>query len=131
MKKLAVKDQNACMACLSCSLACAAAFYKNDNPYKENLSCIQIVSRDDKPRVTACPQCGSCAKVCEAGAITKNDKGIFMLSAKLCTGCGKCVTACPFQLIVKAASKPNPTKCIACGICVKACPVDILYIKEE
>jgi Fe-S-cluster-containing hydrogenase component 2 len=132
MKKLAVKDQGAaCMTCLTCENACAQAFYKNENIFNENLSCIHIVNKKGKVKVNACVQCGACAKVCEAGAIKQNAKGVYVIDAKACKDCGKCMEACPMGLVVKAKSKPAPTKCIACGICAKQCPMDILYIKEE
>lgn len=54
-----------------------------------------------------------------------------MISRKLCTGCGKCVEACPFGLIVKDEAAPYSSKCTACGICVKACPMELLEIVEK
>lgn len=131
MKKLAVKDQESCMACLSCEIACAKAFYKNEDTMKQNLSCIQITSKQDKIKVAVCVQCGKCAKSCESKAISKNAKGVYVLDKKLCVDCGKCVEACPFHVMVKAKERNSPSKCIACGICVKNCPMDVLYIKED
>ncbi len=66
-----------------------------------------------------------------SGAITQNPKGVWMISRKLCTGCGKCVEACPFGLIVKDEAVPYSSKCTACGICVKACPMELLEIVEK
>ena len=113
MKKLVVKKGAECMACLACVDACSKAFYKQFHP---DLSCIQ---------------CGKCAKVCEAGAITQNPKtGVYMINKKLCTSCGKCVEICPMKVMVAPAEGPT-SKCIACGICVKACPMEILEIQEK
>ena len=128
MKKLTVKKGATCMACLECVEACSNAYYKESNVFK---SCIHIVERKGEPKPMACPQCGKCAEVCEAGAITQNAKGVYMVNKKLCTGCGKCVEACPFGLMVKAEDKPTASKCTACGICVKACPMEILEIVEK
>jgi Fe-S-cluster-containing hydrogenase component 2 len=130
MKKLAVQDQNACMACLTCEVVCAQAFYKNENTQTQNLSCIRITGAVDKIKIVSCVQCGKCAKACESKAITKNANDVYVLNKKDCVDCGKCVEACPFGVMVKARGKTNPTKCIACGICVKACPQNVLYIKE-
>ena len=125
MKKLTVKKGVDCMACLSCVDACSTAFYKEMDPGK---SCIQIVDRKGVAKAMACVQCGKCAAACEAGAITQNAKGVYMVNKKLCTGCGKCAEVCPFKVMVSG----QPTsKCIACGICVKACPMDILEIVEN
>ena len=59
MKKLVVKDKSLCQACLSCELACSEAFYK-----KDGFSCISIgVNKKGALDVSACNQCGVCAKM--------------------------------------------------------------------
>jgi len=126
MKKLTVKKDVRCMACLECVRACSEAFFKTFDPDK---SCIQIVegkNAEAKPMV--CIQCGKCATVCEAGAIPQNPKtGVYMINKKLCTNCGKCIEVCPMKVMVA-----NPTsKCIACGICAKACPMGVLEVVEK
>ena len=128
MKKLMVKKDAQCMACLECVRACSNAFYKE---FHQDKSCVQIVQRGDKVRPMTCVQCGKCAAACESGAITQNPKtGVYMINKKLCTACGKCKAACPFGVIVFEPELPNASKCIACGICVKACPMEVLEIKE-
>ncbi len=129
MKKLAVKKNVECMACLECVRACSNAFYKEFN---QDYSCIQIVEKKTggaKPQT--CIQCGKCARVCEHGAITQNPKtGVYMINKKLCVSCGKCVEACPMKVMVLKPESPA-SKCIACGICVKACPMELLEIVEK
>ena len=128
MKKLAVKKNETCMACLQCVQACSTAFYKEFDVEK---SCIQIVDKNGAAKPMVCIQCGKCAKTCEAGAITQNPKtGVYMINKKLCTSCGKCAEACPMKVMV--VPKDGPTsKCIACGICAKACPMEVLEIVEK
>ena len=128
MKKLHVAIPQNCKACLQCVIACSNAFYKKFDP---DLSCIQIVEKKGAPKATVCSQCGKCAKVCEAGAITQNAKGVYMINKKKCTHCGKCVEVCPMGVMVKVSEEAAPSKCIACGICAKACPMGILEIKES
>ena len=129
MKKLAVKKNVECMACLQCVQACSEAFYKEFHP---DYSCIQIVAGKQggaKPNV--CIQCGKCMRTCEHGAITQTHKtGVFMINKKLCVQCGKCVEACPMKVMVMKPETPA-SKCIACGICVKACPMELLEIVEK
>ena len=107
------------MACLECVRACSNAFYKEFHPGK---SCIQIVELKGKAKPMVCVQCGKCAAACEAGAITQNAKGVYVINKKLCVGCGKCVEACPFKVMVKVESSPVASKCIACGIAQKHVP---------
>ena len=128
MKKLSVKKDVSCMACLACVSACSEAFYKEFHP---DLSCIRIIEKGGQAKPMTCIQCGKCAKTCEAGAITQNPKtGVYMINKKLCTSCGKCVEACPMKVMVMPEGGTT-TKCIACGICVKACPMEVLEIVEK
>ena len=128
MKKLSVKKGVECMACLACVQACSNAFYKE---YHDDKSCIQIIEKNGAAKPMVCVQCGKCAKACEAGAITQNPKGVYMINKKLCTGCGKCAEVCPFHVCVKVPDSATASKCIACGICVKACPMEVLEIVEK
>ena len=128
MKRLAVKKDAECMACLECVRACSTVFFKTFDP---DLSCIRIVAKGSGAKPSTCIQCGKCAKTCEAGAITQNPKtGVYMINKKLCTSCGKCVEICPTKVMV-APEGTTTAKCIACGICVKACPMEILEILEK
>ena len=128
MKKLTVKKDSQCMACLQCVQACAEAFYKE---FDVTLSCIQIGAKGNAAKPMVCIQCGKCMKACEHEAITQNPKtGVYMINKKLCVGCGKCVEICPMKVMVHKEGNPV-SKCIACGICVKACPMEILEIVEK
>ena len=128
MKKLAVKKNSECMACLQCVQACSEAFYKVNDV---TLSCIQIAAKGNGAKPMVCIQCGKCMKACEHEAITQNPKtGVYMINKKKCVGCGKCVEACPMKVMVLKGEGPA-SKCIACGICVKACPMEILEIVEK
>lgn len=130
MKKLSVKKDIQCMACLECVRACSTAFYKE---FHQEKACLRIVEKNGVVKPQVCIQCGKCAKTCEAGAITQNPKtGVYMINKKLCTSCGKCVEVCPFGVMVApAASGATTSKCIACGICAKACPMELLEIIEK
>ena len=128
MKKLAVKKNVECMACLECVRACSEAFYKE---FHQDYSAIQIVAKGTGAKPMTCIQCGKCMKACEHGAITQNAKtGVYMINKKLCVGCGACVAVCPMKVMVHKPENPV-SKCIACGICVKACPMEVLEIVEK
>lgn len=128
MKKLVVRKDLPCMACLSCVRACSEAFYK---VFDQAKSCIQIVEKNGAVKVNTCVQCGKCMRTCKNGAITQNPKtGVYMINKKKCVSCGKCAEACPMHVIVFEEGSPA-SKCIACGICVKACPMELLEIVEK
>lgn len=128
MKKLTVKKNVECMACLQCVAACSEAFYKE---FDEDLSCIRIVAKDTGAKPQTCIQCGKCMKACEHEAITQNPKtGVYMINKKKCVGCGACAAVCPMKVMVLKEGNPA-SKCIACGICVKACPMEVLEIVEK
>ncbi|NHJ23896.1 MAG: 4Fe-4S dicluster domain-containing protein [Candidatus Lokiarchaeota archaeon] len=46
------------------------------------------------------------------------------LDEEKCTGCGKCVEVCPFNLRIlkQGKSSVDPKLCVGCGRCVKVCP---------
>ena len=98
MKRLTVKKNSECMACLQCVQACSEAFYKE---FDEDLSCIRIVAKGNAAKPMTCIECGKCMKVCEHEAITQNPKtGVYMINKKKCVSCGKCVEVCPMKVMV-------------------------------
>jgi ferredoxin len=128
MKKLSVKKDVPCMACLECVRACSTTYFKEFNPDK---SFIKITANGTGAKPVVCLQCGKCMRTCEFDAISQNPKtGVFMINKKKCTGCGKCVEACPMHVMVPEENGPT-SKCIACGICAKSCPMEVLEIIEK
>lgn len=125
MKRLAVKDQNACTECHACEEACSQAYYKQVDIA---LSCLHVLAGG---RIASCTQCGSCAEVCPVEAIAPNKQGVYMIDKKLCVGCLACYDICPEQAIVKSPDSTNASKCVACGLCVKACPEGVLEIVKD
>ncbi len=49
-----------------------------------------------------------------------------------CTGCGNCVSACPFGAIVMDNRLPTVVRlmCEGCGVCKVVCPVDAVEVKK-
>lgn len=48
-----------------------------------------------------------------------------------CTGCGLCVSSCPFRAIAMADGKPEIGEaCRVCGLCLKACPQEAIIRLE-
>src|SRR4030042_1540998 len=94
----------------------------------------------------ACMHCtdAGCVKVCPTKAVHKTDEGIVFVDRNICTGCGYCVEACPFDVPrldgSRLTGKAKMYKCILCkdrvdnGLepaCVKTCPPGALDFGER
>lgn len=92
-----------------------------------------------------CMGFGDCVNVCEFDAIHIID-GIARVDKEKCKACGKCIKACPQNLITfvpydsayvvscrneekgKDVMKECSVGCIACRICEKNCPSDAVHV---
>ncbi|MDK9718452.1 MAG: 4Fe-4S binding protein [Trichlorobacter sp.] len=55
------------------------------------------------------------------------------ITTQRCSGCGRCVAACPEQIITlqtvlyrKHAVITEPERCTGCGACITACPIEAI-----
>ena len=92
---------------------------------------------------------GNCVRACAFDAIHINDIGVAEVDREKCTHCGKCLAACPRNLIVSipyaadimvscaskdkgAAARNNcSVSCIACRLCEKNCPHDAIHVVDN
>lgn len=137
------------VAVVRCNGDCTKA--KEKFNYIGNMSCgeaINVGGGGSKACAYGCLGLGSCVQVCEFGALSIKD-GIAYVDKEKCVACGKCVKACPKNLIeiipyineeyVKCSSK-DPGKevrlycsggCIGCKLCEKNCPVDAITVIDN
>ena len=70
-----------------------------------------------------------CRYLCPLGAIYGCFNRVSLLKYRKtqeCIDCGKCKTACPFD--IDPSKAPNAAECIRCGRCLDACPTDALEL---
>jgi len=117
-----------------------------DTAYEHGL--VQFGENVQKRVNFICNCCGCC---CEA-LIAQRRFGILhpvhttnflpQLDAEKCTGCGKCVDACPVNAmaLISANDPRQPKKrkavvledsCLGCGVCVRVCPTGALSLRSR
>ena len=75
-----------------------------------------------------------CVPVCPVEALTRTAEGLVQLDRAVCTGCGNCIVACPYDAILmlpddRAAKCDGCPEQLAAGldpVCVRACPMRAL-----
>ena len=68
---------------------------------------------------------------CHAGVC--RDLLAYRIVPELCTGCGKCLRACPSEAITGEKKQPHviePEKCLACGVCYEQCAFNAVERKS-
>lgn len=108
-----------------------------------------LAAGGDKSCQYGCLGYGTCMRACPFGAITMSEDNLPTINPEKCTACGKCVAACPKQVIELAQAskavvischsrdkgidvkKKCQVGCIACGICVRTCPVNAIAIDNN
>lgn len=96
-----------------------------------------------------CLGLGTCVKHCPFGAMHLGAAGLPVIDPAVCTGCGKCATVCPKQIIAMippgrhvtvnchsadkgaAAKKACGVACLGCGICLRQCPHGAIAIDNH
>lgn len=113
----------------------------------EDCVAAQRVAGGPKECPGGCLGLGTCSRVCPFDAIEMTPDGLAVISREKCTGCKKCVSACPRNVIRMApldatvhvlcnshdkggvVRKYCQIGCIGCAICVKAAPD--AYVLED
>lgn len=148
-RSLLVIDQDACIRCGHCAWSCA-------DVHPDGVS--RLVRRGDKILVSdggrvdakdavapllvpnSCQHCKnpSCMIDCPTGAIGRTARGEVFIREDLCTGCGSCAKACPWeniQMAPRGDTTAYPAVAVKCDLChgkdggpacVAACPTQAI-----
>jgi len=135
-KKVALHiKESLCTGCRSCEMACS---FQHENMFHYDLSFIRIkenVKKEGFFKVSVCRQCKNpaCMKVCPVGAITQENSTVIF-NKDICTGCGLCIDACPWNAPIIKINTNFAAICDLCGgdpLCVKFCNHGALGLLES
>jgi Fe-S-cluster-containing dehydrogenase component len=133
MRKTLMVDLDKCTGCETCVDICSG---RKRDVYFEGVSRIKMLKYEAEALFIplVCEQCRehTCFDVCAVGAIHYDeDLGIFRVDESLCTGCGVCEEACPYNGIF--ISDGLAIKCDLCEgnpACVAICYPGALQLLE-
>jgi len=77
--------------------------------------------------------CGGIEQMLRYGSPALASSGyVAQVDATLCTACGTCVEACPFEATsLNGASAVDWARCMGCGVCVGQCPSQALTLVRD
>lgn len=70
-----------------------------------------------------CLHCGPCAECLEDEGLCEHDTPV--IDEEACSGCGTCVSVCPFEAMSKdeeGIAQVDEALCKGCGLCAASCP---------
>ena len=130
-------DANRCIGCRACVQACSEC----DTHRGHAMIQLDYVDRARSTQTVpvVCMHCDSptCAEVCPADAIKKEEDGVVLSARKpRCVGCNNCVLACPFGVPKMDTEYDLMMKCDMCydrtsvgrkPMCASVCPSGALF----
>lgn len=112
-------DTRKCVGCHACSVSCRS---ENNVPMRKHRSWVEYIEKGTFPDVTLnflprlCNQCSEppCVAACEDNATYIRDDGIVAIDPDTCTGCKRCVRACPYNARFMNPESGAADKCDFC-----------------
>jgi Fe-S-cluster-containing dehydrogenase component len=137
-RSLLAIDLELCVRCGHCSSACASHHDGVSRLVRQGAKVATALGTKERSLLlpNSCQHCTrpSCLPECPTGAIGRGPDGEVFIREELCTGCGACARACPWeniQMVPRPGAAPVATKCDLCAgfeapACVHACPTSAL-----
>lgn len=135
-------DTESCVRCGHCAWACAELHGSTRLVRRGELVTATLGTQPKTLLLpNACHHCRSpaCLDACPTGAIVRSGTGAVLIRDELCTGCGACAKACPWDSIAMAERSPpvsalSPEIAVKCDLCashsapacVQACPTEAI-----
>lgn len=133
-------DLERCIGCKSCEAACKQEHGLTPGAFRNKVLWLEDIEDQSGAPLnflpTMCQHCErpACLRACPVNpkAINRNEvTGVVTVDESLCTGCGECVTACPYGAMGYDAGAKHSVKCNLCeerreeGLkpaCASVCP---------
>ena len=137
-------DQNTCIGCHACTVACKT---EHEIPLGQFRTWVKYVDSGTFPDSTRdfgvmrCNHCtdAPCVKICPTHALFTRDDGIVDFDKDNCIGCKSCMQACPYDAIYIDADTNTAAKCNFCAhrvdeglepACVTVCPTHSIWVGD-
>jgi len=127
-------DPSKCVGCGICELVCSL---KHENRFSSVASRIRSVRLYPYRNVAlTCVLCENppCVKACPRDALTQAQDGHIVVDEDKCVGCGLCIEACDFGVIMLHPLRMVAIVCDLCDgspLCIDACPEDALTLTSR
>ncbi|MFC1822255.1 4Fe-4S dicluster domain-containing protein [Thermodesulfobacteriota bacterium] len=122
-----------CMGCHTCEVAC-----KQEHGLGVGPRLVRVLERGPDFMPVYCHHCANapCKEACPENAITRDARGVVLISSEACIGCKECLEACPFGAMQYDDEQETAVKCDLCferlelgeaPACSKVCPTQCIY----
>jgi len=115
-----VIDQNRCIGCHACTVACKE---EHNVPIGVNRTWVKYIEKGEFPEtrrhfaVLRCNHCDDapCIEICPTVALFHRPDGIVDFDNNLCIGCKSCMQACPYDALYIDPNNHTAAKCNFCA----------------
>ncbi|RDH80213.1 4Fe-4S dicluster domain-containing protein [Mycolicibacterium moriokaense] len=137
-------DQNTCIGCHACTVACKT---EHEVPIGQFRTWVKYVDQGVFPNNTRdfgimrCNHCtdAPCVAICPTKALFKREDGIVDFDKDRCIGCKSCMQGCPYDAIYIDEDTHTAAKCNFCAhridnnlepACVVVCPTHSIWVGD-